>query len=104
MNKALKIADMSALPLRVVPDRTARTEQNRQAKQRQRERERVGGFTEVHVKLSAEQVAQLTWLRQAQSGDMESFLVRALMTGAKFVYNSGNVRGGKKRIKGGWRP
>lgn len=104
MTAARKIADMSALPLQVVPARTARAEQNRRAKQRQRDKEKALGVTEVLVKLTAEQVAQLTWLRQAQSGDLESFFARALVIGAKFVYNSGNVRGGKKRIRGAWRP
>jgi len=102
MSKAvLKIADMSANPLRALPARTPRTEQNRQAKQRQRARAREKGITTFHIELPADQAQLLAWLRNAQSGDVETFLARALVTGAKFVYNSGNVRGGKNRIKGG---
>jgi hypothetical protein len=92
---------MSALPLRVLPARTARAEQNRQAKARQREREREIGLATFHIALSGADAAMVHWLRTAQSGDVETFLARALVVGCKFVYNSGNVRGGKKRIKGG---
>ena len=100
MNTVRKDADMSALPLRALPARTSRTEQNRQAKQRQRAREREIGLALFHIALSGSDAAMVNWLRTAQSGDVETFLARALVTGAKFVYNSGNVRGGKKRIKG----
>ncbi|MDR3406350.1 MAG: hypothetical protein P4L99_27950 [Chthoniobacter sp.] len=91
---------MSALPLKAVPSRTARTEQNRQAKQRERAKAREAGLATFHITLPADQAQQLAWLRTAQSGDVETFFARALVTGAKFVYNSGNVRGGKRRIKG----
>lgn len=97
--KAAKIADMSAL-LEVLPRRSRRTEQNRQAKERQRARAQGVGLVKVEVMLTTEAAQLVTWLRKAQSGDMATFVSRALVVGAKFVYNSGNVRGGKKRIKG----
>lgn len=102
MSAANAIADMSAWPQpRLVPARTPRTEQNRRAKQRQRERDRAVGVTTVPVSLTVEEAQLLVWLRKAQAGPDATFYARALVIGAKFVYNSGNVRGGKRRIKGG---
>ncbi len=101
MKAAATNADMSAMPFVVVPQRTARAEQNRLAKQRQRARAGAAGLVKLEIHLSASDAALVTWLRQAQSGNPDSFVARALVTGAKFVFNSGNVRGGKKRIKGG---
>lgn len=99
--KATKtIADMSALP-HVLPARTARTEQCRQAKQRQRARQLAAGAVTFSVTLTAADAQLLVWLRKAQPGSEAQFYTRALVTGAKFCYNSGNVRGGKRRIKSG---
>jgi len=94
-------ADMSAQPLRALPVRSPRTEQNRQAKQRQRQREKEEGKFSFTIDLAGSDAQTIKFLRNAQSGNRETFLARALLIGAKFVYNSGNVRGGKKRIKGG---
>jgi hypothetical protein len=41
----------------------------------------------------------LCQLREQQSGPTTDFFRRALVTGAKFLANAGNVRGGKTRIK-----
>lgn len=99
--KAAKaIADMSALP-RILPSRSPRTEQNRRAKQRQRARMQATGVVTVSVTLPAADAQLLVWLRRAQAGSEAQFYARALVIGAKFVYNSGNVRGGKRRIKSG---
>ena len=94
------IADMSAPQIRILPVRTTRTEKNRQYKAAQRERERQTGLVKVEVMLSASDAQLVNWLRTAQSGNAETFIARALVVGAKFAYNSGNVRGGKRRIKG----
>lgn len=108
MNTAKAIADMSAhaeprrtaFP-RLLPVRSPRTEQNRRAKQRQRDKQRTVGAVTFPVMLTAEDAQLLVWLRQAQAGSEAQFYARALVIGAKFVYNSGNVRGGKRRIKSG---
>ena len=100
MTQPKTIADMSAQPLRALPDRKARTEQNRLAKQRSREKAKEQGLVTFQIQLPAADAQTVAWLRQAQSGSPETFLARALVVGAKFAYNSGNVRGGKKRIKG----
>ena len=101
MSSAVKtIADMSAPLLRVVPQRTARQEQNRRAKQAQRERDRAAGIVAVELKLSTADAQLVEWLRGAQAGNPETFDARALVIGAKFLYNAGNVKGGKRRIKG----
>jgi hypothetical protein len=94
---APSIADTSAI--HAVPKRSKRTEQNRRAKQAQRERERNSGLVKFEVFLGASDGQLVAWLREAQSGSREDFISRALVMGAKFLYNSGNVRGGKKRIK-----
>lgn len=100
MTQPKRNADLSANPLRVLPGRTARTEQNRLAQQRSRAKAREKGLVKFEITLSASDAQLVNWLRQAQSGSEETFLARALVLGAKFAYNSGNVRGGKKRIKG----
>ena len=99
MSALAKIADMSALP-RLLPARSRRAEQNRLAKERQRAREAEVGLVTLHVTVPASDAQLIKWLRTAHQGDEASFLTRALIVGAKFTYNSGNVRGGKKRIKG----
>lgn len=91
-------ADTSAI--HVVPARTARQEQNRRAKAAQRDRQRQSGLVKVELHLTGADAALVEWLRRSQSGNPETFAVRALVVGAKFLYNAGNVRGGKKRIKG----
>jgi hypothetical protein len=100
MKAAKTIADMSAFP-KLLPARSPRTEQNRRAKQAQRARQLAAGQVTVTVTLPAGEAQLLVWLRTAQSGSPEQFYARALVTGAKFVYNSGNVRGGKRRFKCG---
>lgn len=97
-------ADMSALPFRVLPSRKARTEKNRQYKAAQRARDRERGFVKLEIRVPESEAQLIEWLRTAQAGNPETFLSRALVTGAKFVYNAGNVRGGKKRIKGAVTP
>ena len=99
MNKAAKHADMSAI--HALPTRTKRQEQNRLAKQAQRERAKQTGVVKFEVLLVASEAQLVNWLRDAQSGPRDSFIARALVVGAKFLFNAGNVRGGKKRIKGG---
>jgi len=98
-----RIADMSAFPLRVVPQRSTRAEQNRLAQERSRAKKAAKGLVMVQVQVTAAEAFLLETLRNAQAGPKETFHGRALITGAKFVFNSGNVRGGKKRIKGGAR-
>ena len=100
MKAAKTIADMSAFP-KLLPARSPRTEQNRQAKIRQRARQLAAGVVTFSVTLTAADAQLLVWLRQAQAGSEAEFYTRALVTGAKFVYNSGNVRGGKRRFKSG---
>jgi hypothetical protein len=100
MKAAKTNADMSAFP-QLVPARSPRTEQNRRAKQRQRQRQLAAGTVTMTVPLTAADAQLLAWLRTAQSGSEAEFYTRALMTGAKFCYNSGNVSGGKRRFKSG---
>ena len=100
---ALKNADMSASPFVIVPKRTTRTENNRKAKQRSRAKAAAAGLKKLEVVLTASDAQLVGWVRKAQSGNPETFLGRALVVGAKFLFNAGNVCGGKKRIKGGAR-
>lgn len=99
-NASLRIADMSATQIRVLPVRPPRKEQNRLAKQRSREKKAAQGRVTFQIELAGSDAVTVKFLQEAQSGNRETFLARALLVGAKFAYNSGNVRGGKKRIKG----
>lgn len=76
-----------------------RARQLREAKQRQRERERERGWAKIEVRLTAEEADLLVKAVAMYSGAPEEFYARALTTGAKFLANAGNVRGGKVRLK-----
>ena len=92
------IADQSA-PLAVVSlARLHRTEKNRLYKAAQRDRERASGRLTIEIKLNPEEAEAFRALQLAQNGPVDDFAKRALLTGAKFLYNAGNRRGGKKRV------
>ncbi|HEY3899614.1 MAG TPA: hypothetical protein VGM54_13420 [Chthoniobacter sp.] len=76
-----------------------RTEKNRLNKQAQREREKAAGKFTVSITLTQAEHAEFSRLQEGQAGPIASFPKRALLTGAKFLYNSGNTRGGKHRAK-----
>mgnify|MGYP001356892600 CR=1 FL=1 len=67
----------------------------RRAKRRQREREHAFGDVKIEVRLTSEQWAAIEACRALQRGDEKTFIVRALMTGARFMANSGTPKGKK---------
>ncbi len=60
---------------------------------------RRAGRRQINIDLDPELFEFLCQLREQQSGPTTDFFRRALVTGAKFLANAGNVRGGKTRIK-----
>ncbi len=72
-----------------------RAEQNRQAKQRQRDKERSQGDVTIIVRLGALEWAEYHRLWNQQRGPTEGFSFRALMTGARFLANAGTPKGKK---------
>lgn len=74
-----------------------RTQQNREAKQRQRARQAAVGDRTITITLTAQEMSLLAELRQRQRGPIEGFERRALMMGATFAANAGNPRGKKVR-------
>ena len=59
------------------------------------------GMKPIFIEVTQAEKERLEFLRREQSGNIEDFYKRALIIGAKFLYNAGNRRGGKQRIKGG---
>ncbi len=67
----------------------------------QRERERAASARVFTIRLSANEAELLLTARQRQRGSIEGFEARALVTGALFLANAGNVRGAKLKRQGG---
>lgn len=76
-----------------------RREKNRAYKAAQRNRQKAAGITTIQIELSSEEAQAFRAMQRIQSGPEWDFAKRALLTGAKFVANSGNSRGGKKKIR-----
>ncbi len=76
-----------------------RRAQNKEAQKRSRDKARSEGGTEIRVKLCWQELELLEAAAALQAGPREDFFRRALLTGAKFLANSGNVRGGKRRFR-----
>lgn len=77
----------------------SRKEQNRRNKAAQRQREKEAGQATITITLSAKEYTAFLAMRDTQSGPIDTFAKRAFLTGCKFVANSGNIRGGKKKIR-----
>lgn len=73
--------------------------QLRDAQARSRNKRAVLKLSEVRITISTIELQELQLLREGQSGPMEDFFKRALMTGARFVFNSGNIPFGRIRAK-----
>ena len=59
------------------------------------------GMKPIFIEVTQSEKETLEKLRHEQAGNIEDFYKRALIIGAKFLFNAGNRRGGKQRIKGG---
>jgi len=92
-------ADMSAPANSELLVSLTRTEKNRRYKAAQRARQKASGVTTLTIELTEEETKAFRAMQAAQRGPIEDFAKRALLTGAKFVANSGNTRGGKKKIR-----
>lgn len=71
----------------------------RERKQRQRQRLAEVGVVKIELLVTAEESALLAELRDRQKGNVDTFLARALLTGAKFLANAGQAKG--RKVKGG---
>jgi len=79
----------------------SRTAYLREAKRKQREKDRLAGSVEITVKLTAEEAALYFAARERQRGPLDGFAQRCLTRGAMFLANSGNPRGKKLRVGSG---
>lgn len=77
----------------------SRTEQMREAKQRQREREAKAGIITISVKLTPSQFDIYSAALTKQRGPLLSFAQRCLTTGATFLANAGTPRGKKLGVQ-----
>lgn len=94
----ITIDDMSSLANKQ-DEPVSRKEQNRRNKAAQRQREKEAGQATITITLSAQEYTDFLTMRDTQSGPIDTFAKRAFLTGCKFCANSGNVRGGKKKIR-----
>ena len=85
------------LPLTPIQKAQRRRQQNAAAKARQRAELNASGARAITIVLDAEAAEMFADLARRQRGPIEGFALRALMTGAKFLANSGNPRG--KKVK-----
>ncbi|PTX93373.1 hypothetical protein DB345_17345 [Spartobacteria bacterium LR76] len=74
-----------------------RREYLREAKARQRAKEKRSGAVVLTVKLSAEQAAVYFAARDRQNGPLSDFAQRCMVRGAMFIASAGNPRGQKLR-------
>ncbi|MBN8712075.1 MAG: hypothetical protein J0I10_22080 [Verrucomicrobia bacterium] len=74
-----------------------RREYLRQAKARQRSKERQLGVVTLTVKLSAEEAEVYFAALDRQNGPLSDFPQRCMVRGAMFIANAGNPRGRKLR-------
>jgi hypothetical protein len=75
-----------------------RSQQLREAKQRQRAKQSSLGDRTITITLTAGEAIRLAEMRTRQRGPVEGFERRALLLGAVFLANAGNKRGNK--VKG----
>lgn len=97
---ARAIDDTSSSPRdnKATVDKLARrAEQLRAAQQKRRLAIKATGGKVVQVELTKEQFDALIDCQLRQNGPVEGFYIRALLTGAKFLANSGRPRGQKVR-------
>ena len=108
-NKSKKIVDVSTFPDRVAvmttpikqltPEEKAlrRKEQFRISQAKRRQALAESGHQTFQITVKATSAARITAARKRYQGADEEFLARALEVGARFIANSGNVKGGKVR-------
>lgn len=81
--------------------RERRREASRKAHKARRDAARQSGALEIRLVFTGDEAALLQTLREKSSVPIETWAPYCFLTGAKFVFNMGNVRGGKKRIRTG---
>jgi hypothetical protein len=91
--------DMSSGRHSITPATLSKRERDRRNKAAQRARQKAHGSHTLTITLTADEAAAFRALQERQAGPKDDFAKRALITGAKFLYNAGNRRGGKKRVR-----
>lgn len=80
-----------------ITEETTEERRKRLARERQqRARDKKKGTHEIRITLTESQYAEFVAYMAEQRGPLATFPVRALLTGARFVRNSGAV----KKVKG----
>jgi len=100
-NPWITAVDLSTLPS-VVAARQRRVERRREqfraSQQKRRIALRASGSHTVQVVINNAEFSILNTAATLQNGPLDDFWKRALLVGAKFLANSGNVKGGKVRL------
>jgi len=76
-----------------------RTEYYRRQKQARRASLALEGGATISIRLTRDEQAYFGRCLETQSGNGETFLKRALLTGSAFLANAGNSKGGKTKIR-----